>query len=81
MMYFKLIDSLTDALPKKYREASLEFTKLINGISNAPTRSIKCYDVTSATFQYPIGLMYVTKNFDEKARIQVKNISPNPNPS
>ena len=62
-------------MPKKYREAKLEYMKLVDGISSLPSRSIDCSSFVSDTFIFTIGRLYVQTYFNSNARDQVRQYS------
>jgi predicted metalloendopeptidase len=55
-------------LPKKYKEAKLEFDKINLGSNSIPERSKTCANAVLDIMPYAVGRLYVENNFDEASK-------------
>ncbi len=55
-------------MPKKYKEAKLEFDKINLGSTSIPERSKTCANAVLDIMPYAVGRLYVENNFDEASK-------------
>ena len=55
-------------MPKKYKEAKLEFDKINLGSNSIPERSRTCANAVLDIMPYAVGRLYVENNFDEASK-------------
>ena len=55
-------------MPKKYKEAKLEFDKINLGSNSIPERSKTCANAVLDIMPYAVGRLYVENNFDEASK-------------
>ena len=70
-MVWGFIRDRASYLPKKYRDARLEFDKLYTGQQVIPPRSTTCSNAAADRMPYAVGQLYVSKYFDEGSKKQV----------
>ena len=71
-MLWSYLKERTGFLPKKYKDAKLEFDKINSGSSSIPERAKTCANSVLDVMPYAVGRLYVAKNFDEKSKKDVK---------
>ena len=70
-MVWSFIRDRSSYLPKKYKDARLEFDKVYVGQTTLAPRSRTCSNGALDRMPYAVGRLYVSKYFDENAKSQV----------
>ena len=55
-------------LPKKYKEARLEFDQMFRGAKVEEPRNIVCAYLTLYSMEYAVGRLYVANNFNKDSK-------------
>jgi predicted metalloendopeptidase len=55
-------------LPKKYKDAKLNFDKINVGSTSIPERSKTCANAVLDIMPYAVGRLYVKNNFNEASK-------------
>ena len=67
-MVWSFVKDRSSFLPKKYKDAKLEFDKVYLGSGSIPERSKTCANAILDIMPYAVGRMYVKNNFDESSK-------------
>ena len=68
LLVWSFLKPKTGFLPKKYKDAQLEFDKVNTGAASLPPRSRTCANGIQTRMPYAVGRLYVEKNFDESSK-------------
>ena len=71
MMAWSFIKDRSSYLPKRYKEARLDFDKVYNGQTTLAPRSRTCANAALDRMPYAAGRLYVEKYFKEDSKNQV----------
>lgn len=68
MMVWSFVKDRSSFLPKKYKDAKLDFDKVVIGSSSLPERSKSCANGILDIMPFAVGRLYVKNNFDESSK-------------
>ncbi len=71
LMIWSFIKDKSGYLPKRYKDARLEFDTIYSGQNSMAPRSRTCANAALDRMPYAVGRLYVSKYFDENAKTQV----------
>ena len=64
-------------MPKKYKEAKLEFDKVYKGAKSNPPKEITCSYIVMDSMDFAVGRMYVLKHFANNSKKAASEIIEN----
>ena len=67
-MIWSFVKDRSSFLPKKYKDAKLDFDKIYIGSTSIPERSKTCANAILDIMPYAVGRLYVKNNFDESSK-------------
>ena len=70
-MAWSVIRDRSSYLPKKYKDARLDFDKVYIGQTTLAPRTRTCANAILDRMPYAVGRLYVEKYFDENSKTQV----------
>jgi predicted metalloendopeptidase len=68
---WNVIKGMITAMPKEFREAKSEFSRIVSGIETPTPRWRNCGDATNKNFEYATTLLYADRYLSEEARQRV----------
>lgn len=67
-MIWSAVKNQLNFLPKKFREAKLEFDRVYKGSKSAHSRSFICSQIIIDSMEYAVGRLYVSEYFNNRSK-------------